>query len=306
MQFYISEPIRAGVSACNFGAKVRYNHVGWDRVALLEREYDRVLWTPVCPEVMSGLGVPRLPMRLSGGNGFDFWEGKAAIKNREGRNLTETIKEGLTASLELLKRSKVEAFFFMEGSPTCGVYRTTLKDRRLGKPPGAFGALLLKENYFLVPALDLESPVKWWDWKRRLFAFVWLGRQKITDKPTLYEIWHLLKFLCQEVDRNASDLIGRNLAAMPKKIDSVFIESWRKSVLALLRRPSTILRIKSMLQKHYAHYRRALGLKPAELPAPEDVLGKRKLVAELTRMELRSLEAGIDFPSVPVHYKSSR
>jgi hypothetical protein len=135
MPILIEERIRIGVSACNAGARVGWNRAGWDRIAAIRREMTGFIWTPVRPEVMSVFGVPRDPVRLSGGNGHDLWQGTARMKNRS------------------------------------GVYRTTLKNKRLGNPPGVFGSLLLQEDLFLIPAVDLESPIKWWDWRRRLHAF---------------------------------------------------------------------------------------------------------------------------------------
>ena len=77
MPLILQEKIRVGVSACNAGARVRWNRAGWDRLEPLGRERNGFLWSPVCPEVMAGLGVPRLPVRLVSGSGDDFWSGKA-------------------------------------------------------------------------------------------------------------------------------------------------------------------------------------------------------------------------------------
>jgi len=168
----LAEKIKVGISACNFGAKVRWNRKGWDRIAPLEREKDNFIWTPICPEVNSGFGVTRPPIRLVGGNGDEVWTGEAGVKNRIGEDVTEQIRQGLQASLEILHRAGVEAFVFMEGSPTCGVYRTTLRNKRLGKPPGVFGSLLLREDYFLIPAEDLDSPIKWYNLRRRFLQIL--------------------------------------------------------------------------------------------------------------------------------------
>ena len=306
MELVIKERIKLGISACNFGGKFRYDRAGWDRADVLGRERDEYSWTPVCPEVLAGLGVPRPPVKLSGGNGDDLWAGTAKMKNRLGRDVSVQVKEASLASLQALERAGVDAFLFMEGSPTCGVYRTTLKDRRLGKPPGVFGALLLKERLFLVPVLDLESPWKWWDHTRRLHAFVWLKRVQIVSKKDIYEAWHALKFMCQEIDRSLSDDIGRSLAGFPGKLAAADVELWRGRVLDLLRRPSTLKRIQSVMFKHYAHYRKTFGLKSAEALAPSGILGKTAFVAELIRMERKALAQGYLFAGRPVLYRPGR
>ncbi len=306
MTFLLKEQIRIGISACNFGALVRWNGRGWNRTAGLGREKDGFIWTPVCPEVNGGLGVRRDPIRLVGGNGDDFWAGNARIKNRKGKELTKEMKDGSMKSLDILRRADIEAFVFMEGSPSCGVYRTTLKERRLGKPPGIFGALLLREDYFLIPAVDLESPVKWWDWRRRLHAFAWLKRERISSKKQIYDIWHLFKFLCQEVDVKRAAEMGRSLAAMPRSFAPSFAEQWRSDVLMLLRLPSTIGRIHSIMLKHFAHYRKHFNPSAREVKAPRTEMAKHAFVKELMEMEKRALLEGYDFGGTPVIYRSER
>lgn len=306
MDFVLKAKINLGISSCNFGAKFRYNRVGWDRVEGLGREKDEYFWTPVCPEVLAGLGVPRPPVKLSGGNGDDLWAGTAKMKNRLGRDVSEAIKIASLASMEALARASVDAFLFMEGSPTCGVYRTTLKDKRLGKPPGVFGSLLLKQRIFLIPALDMESPWKWWDHSRRMHAFVWLKKLEITSKKDIYEAWHALKFICQEIDRSVSDDIGYGLASLPKKFGSLEIELWRGRVLDLIRRPSTLKRIESVMSKHYAHYRKTFGLTTAAVKPPSGLLGKVAFVAELIKMERKAVDQGYLFVGRPVLYRPGR
>jgi len=305
MTYIIKEKIHVGISACNYGAMVRWNHKGWDRIGALGRERTSFVWTPVCPEVNGGLGVTRMPVRLVGGNGDEFWKSKARMKNRSGQDVTEQAMQGVLDSMDIIKRAGVEAFVFMEGSPTCGVYRTTLKNKRLGKPPGIFGSLLLKEDLFLIPALDLLSPVKWWDWRRRLHAFVWLKRTTISKKKEIYDIWYHMKFLCQEADDRRAREIGRKLAAMPRKFDRAFAEAWRKEVLQLLRRPSTIPRIVSIMQKHLAHYRKHFNPDAKELKPPRSDMARRKILAELLEMEKRAVKEDYTFAGAPVIHRES-
>lgn len=327
MPYILSEKIRVGVSACNAGARVRWNRAGWDRLKSLDRELSNFIWTPVCPETMAGLGVPRDPIRLAGGNGDDFWAGTADIKNRSGRNVSADVRIGTQVCMDTIRRAGVEAFIFMEGSPTCGVYRTTLKNKRLGKPPGTFGSLLLREDLFLIPAIEMESPVKWWDWRRRLHAFCWLGRQALTGKQQLYDIWHNFKFLCQEIDEPEAREIGSILAGMPKRFETSFAEEWRKRVLRLLRRPSSIERISAVMLKHFAYYRKHVAggapeveegpeavtesteveTGPGELPTPpHPEMSRHKFVAELLEMEKRAVREDFLFGGTPVIFRENR
>ncbi|PLX27684.1 DUF523 domain-containing protein [Candidatus Parcubacteria bacterium] len=298
----IKEKIKIGISACNFGALTRYNRKGWDKLESLGREKDAFIWTPVCPEVMSGLGVPRLPMKLVDGNGDDFWQTKARMKNRKGENVSTQVRKGAQMAMDNLKNAQIEAFVFMEGSPSCGVYRTTLKNKRLGKPPGVFGSLLLEEDIFLIPALDLDSPVKWWDWRRRLHMFVWLKREELNSKKQIIDMWHDFKFVCQEIDRAKADEIGRTIATMPKKYSIKFANDIKSSILKLLRRPSSIKRIKANAEKQMAHYNKHMGLK-FETKMPSTESAKRKFFEKLISLEKEAINNKINIGIVPVLYR---
>ncbi|MFP4472663.1 MAG: DUF523 domain-containing protein [Candidatus Omnitrophota bacterium] len=306
MDYVLKDKIRIGISACCFGARTRYNHRGWDYVENLGRQQWDYEWTPVCPEVIAGLGVPRDPVRMVSGSGDDLWQGEAKMKNRHGRNVTGPVKDACREAVVTLQRAGVDAFAFMEGSPTCGVYRTTLKEKRLGRPPGAFGSLLLKEDWFLIPAINLQSPWKWWDWSRRLDAFVWLKRQEISGKADIYDIWHALKFLCQEADEPEARRIGTDVAAMPKKLNAEFIAEWRSRVLRLLRRPSTLPRISNALFKHYKHYRRTFGLSLEENRPPRNDQSRHVFVEEVQKLERQAFDQGYQFAGRPVIYRPSR
>ena len=57
---------KVGISACLLGRRVRYD--GRDKFDPLPAEVlaGRIEWVPVCPEVESGLPVPREPIQLEG------------------------------------------------------------------------------------------------------------------------------------------------------------------------------------------------------------------------------------------------
>jgi len=303
MAYILTDKIKIGVSACNFGALVRYNRKGWDRIGLLSREKDAFIWTPVCPEAMSGLGVPREPMKLVNGTGDDFWHGRAKMRNKKGRDVSEELRAGAESCLAALKRADIEAFVFMEGSPSCGVYRTTLKDKRLGKPPGVFGSLLLRSGFFLIPAIDLDSPLKWWDWRRRLHAFVWLKRAAIPGKKDIYDLWHNYKFLCQEINDKEARARGRELAGLPARLPRETAENWRSATLLLLRQPVPEKRIRAALAKHCAFYKKHSAKEGRACDLPRLNSSKRDFVAAVMSMEKEAFAQGIEFAGAPVLYR---
>ena len=302
----ISDRVAIGVSACCMGSPVRYNAKGWDMLAQMGREKNDFKWCPVCPECMAGLGVPREPIHLTGGDGSMVWRGETEVKNRRGQRVTDDVKFGALSCLETLKRVGVTAFVYMEGSPSCGVYRTTLKSTRRGHPPGIFGSLLLDQGFFLIPAADLQSPLKWWDWRRRLLAFYWLKNLPISGKADLYDAWARLKFLFQELDQPWAALTGRKLAAMERKPDEAFISAFRAEALDILRKPSTVRRITNSLWKNYSHYRKALGKTVEGINSPEFQRNITTIAKELVTMERKALDDAVMFGTSPVMYREKR
>ena len=306
METTYRDKIKIGISACMYGSKVRYNGKGREMLGYLKRERSNYLWTPVCPEVMSGMGVPRSPIKLTNGNGDEFWEGRARIKNRLGRDVSFMLKKGSESCYETLQRAEVDAYIFMEGSPSCGVYRTTLKNQRLGNPPGVFGSLLLKKSLFLIPAQDLQSPLKWWDWRRRLTTFVWLKKQEIKNSKDLYEVWHNLKFICQEVDEKFSRELGHRIANFPKDVSCNTIEEIKKEMLEVLRKPSDVKRIKHWLWKNYIHLKKTEGIELENVCPPETLRNMTHIAEEMLAVELEVRDKEAIFGSSPISYKPSR
>lgn len=302
MHHALDRKIHIGISACQFGARVRYNGKARDVSELLGRERGDFIWHPVCPEAASGMGVPRNPVSLRGGNGDDFWEGRADIKSRTGQNLNEWIRAGAVSCLETLNRAGVKVFIFMEGSPSCGVYRTSLKNRRLGHPPGIFGSLLLREGFFLIPAEDLQSPLRWWDWRRRMFAFVWLDAQSLTRAAEASEIWHTVKFLLQELSRVEADDIGRRLADA-KSLKSGDYADIKRQILDILRRPSTTVKIKQALWKNYSYMRKHHDFQSDIIRMPTDERSITRIAEELHSLEILSAKKGLLFGASPLHYE---
>jgi uncharacterized protein YbbK (DUF523 family) len=303
-QQIITEKIHLGVSACCAGAPVRWNRRGWDRVKALEQEAHEFHWHPVCPECMSGMSVPRDPIAIAGASGDDVWTGKARVRG-SGKDFSQDMMDGCQICLDVLKKAGCKAYVFMEGSPSCGVYRTTLKDRRLGKPPGVFGSMLLKEGFFLIPALDLDSPIRWWDWRRRLHAFTWLEKQEITTAAELQKVWSVLKFLCQELLQQEARKTGKEIAAVKKSEIVEYGKKLKKFWLDVLRRPSTQPRIEQSLWKHYCHFKKVLGEENEMISKPKTPRAKRRIVKEISLMERRAFDTGILFGASPVIYRDA-
>ncbi|MGE5528466.1 MAG: DUF523 domain-containing protein [Patescibacteria group bacterium] len=110
------------VSACLLGEACRYDrsHCRHEGVARLAAEGRAI---PVCPEMLGGLGAPRPPAEIVGGDGAAVLNGRAKVVDREGRDLTGAFVYGAELALAEAKRHGAAAALLKEGSPSCGVRR---------------------------------------------------------------------------------------------------------------------------------------------------------------------------------------
>jgi uncharacterized protein YbbK (DUF523 family) len=291
-----------GISACCMSCPVRYNGRGFDMLRHIGREKGDFTWVPVCPECLAGLGIMRDPIHISGENGAAVWRGEASIRSRGGRDVTEKLLDGARDAKECLERAGVRAFIYMDGSPSCGVYRTTLKKQSRGHPPGVFGAILDQAGYFLIPALDLQSPLKWWDWRRRLLAYLWLSEVPIATRGDLYDVWYRLKFICQELNDVWARDKGRELAQLDHGFDPAYVALFRREVSDLLRRPSTTKRLTNGLLKNYAYYRKEAGQSLDSITPIDARRNVTTIARELTILERAAAEVGRFVGTAPVLY----
>jgi uncharacterized protein YbbK (DUF523 family) len=89
------------VSACLLGLPTAYDGRGHPVAELVRlAALGRVI--PVCPEVASGLPVPRPPAEIVGGRGGDVLDGRARVLTAAGEDVTEAYTRGAEAALTLV------------------------------------------------------------------------------------------------------------------------------------------------------------------------------------------------------------
>ena len=132
------------VSACLLGENCKYsggNNRSEALLALLERH--EVI--PVCPEVLGGLPVPRVPAEIVDG----------VVINRNGISVDEEFRRGAAEALEICRREKPDLVIRQPRSPSCGVgsvYDGTFGGK-LTAGNGVFAALAA-ENGFRVESAE--------------------------------------------------------------------------------------------------------------------------------------------------------
>lgn len=107
------------VSACLLGRECRYD----GRASLdegLVGELADAEAIPVCPEEMGGLGTPREPAEIEGGDGADVLAGRARVIDRTGRDVTEAFIRGAREAVRGGVRAGAKVAYLKRGSPSCG------------------------------------------------------------------------------------------------------------------------------------------------------------------------------------------
>ena len=127
--------MRTLVSACLLGRACRYD--GGSKPVEAALGLPDVV--PVCPEELGGLGTPRPPAQLVGGDGAAVLEGSARVLREDGVDVSEAFLVGAREAARIGEgcfRAVLKA-----RSPSCGVGQTWI-DGRVRQGDGVFAALL--------------------------------------------------------------------------------------------------------------------------------------------------------------------
>ncbi|RME74260.1 MAG: DUF523 domain-containing protein, partial [Planctomycetota bacterium] len=111
------------VSACLLGHEVRYDGGHCAQGGLLARWQAEGRLVPLCPEVAGGLGVPRPPAEIEGGDARAVLAGRARVRRIDGVDVTAAYLRGADAAAALCRREGIGVAILKEGSPACGVRR---------------------------------------------------------------------------------------------------------------------------------------------------------------------------------------
>ncbi len=107
------------VSACLIGVNCNFEAKNCLNLQLFEEFALKDLF-PVCPEVLGGLPVPRVPAEIQGGDGSDVLDGKAKVLNMDGVDVTSHFLKGADEVLRIAQTVGAKEAFLTEKSPSCG------------------------------------------------------------------------------------------------------------------------------------------------------------------------------------------
>jgi len=141
----MEKKIKLGISSCLLGENVRYGG-GHKLNNFLKIKFGKfVRWISVCPEVESGLGIPREAMHLAGS-----LESPRLVTKITNIDHTDKMLKWAEKRLMELKKEKISGFIFKNNSPSCGLYKVFHK-----KGIGIF-AMELTKYFRNLPAEDEE------------------------------------------------------------------------------------------------------------------------------------------------------
>ena len=129
--------MKIGISSCLLGIQCKYNggsNYNEDIIRLKEK-YEII---PICPEVLGGLSIPRVPAEIVNDK----------VINQEGIDVTNNYNQGALKALQILKENNVNVVILKSKSPSCGkgeVYDGTFS-HTLIKGNGVTTQLFLDNN----------------------------------------------------------------------------------------------------------------------------------------------------------------
>ncbi|MGN1350180.1 MAG: DUF523 domain-containing protein [Anaerovoracaceae bacterium] len=136
------------VSACLLGENCKYNG-GNNRSEAVLRYVEGHQVIPVCPEVLGGLPVPRIPCEIVDG----------VVTDRSGISRDAEFRKGAAIALALAEEEQIHEAVLQSRSPSCGVktvydgtFTGTLKEGQ-----GIFARQLLERGFRVTDSDDLKE-----------------------------------------------------------------------------------------------------------------------------------------------------
>jgi uncharacterized protein YbgA (DUF1722 family)/uncharacterized protein YbbK (DUF523 family) len=253
-------PLRLGISACLLGEPVRYDG-GHKRDFFLVEALGRfVEWVPVCPELESGLGVPRESMRLTRVD-----DGIRLVTVKTGQDQTATLDRYTVRKLEELADRDLCGFVLKKGSPSCGLERVRVYSPAgmpLKSGRGVFAAALVER----FPNLPVEEEGRLTDPRlRENFIECIFAYRALTDLfAARWTIGQLVQFhtahkltLLAHVP-TAYQRLGRLVAGSKDVPRSELQERYSAAFMSALRTVATPRRHTNVLQHMLGYFKHSL------------------------------------------------
>jgi uncharacterized protein YbgA (DUF1722 family)/uncharacterized protein YbbK (DUF523 family) len=291
--------IRLGVSSCLLGEAVRYDG-GHKRDAFVRDVLGRFVgFVPVCPELESGLGVPRPAMRL-----VRDGDQVRLVEIASGRDHTRAIERWGAARLRSLRALELCGYVLKKDSPSCGMERVKVYGTG-GMPQRAGTGVFARRLREAFPNLPIEEEGRLHDlalrenFIERVFAYARLRalfRGRWTRAGVVaFHTAHKLQLMAHSPA--AYRALGRRVAAIARSPRPAFRERYAAEFMAALAKPATRGRNANVLQHCAGFFSRAVdAASRAEVAALVDDYrrGLVPLVVPITLIRHHARHLGVD------------
>ncbi len=268
----MSARIRIAISACLLGQEVRYD--GGHRLNqyitdTLGRYFD---FTPLCPEVAIGMGIPRAPIRLVRRAGAV----RACGVDDAALDVTDALAAYADEAAGQLAR--VSGYILKKNSPSCGMERVKLynaKGRAVGQAAGIYAGRLLQR----CPELPFEEedrlmdPARRENFIERVFVYHrWQQIEKRLRARSLVDFHTRHKLIVLAHDEKAYRALGRLVAGAGRGRVADVGQRYIRALMAALKKPATRTRHSNVLQHIAGYFKKQIdGRDRAEL---QDIIGR--------------------------------
>ena len=251
-------PLRLGVSSCLLGASVRYDG-GHKHDRFLTDVLGRyVEWVPVCPEVESGMGIPRESVRLEGDVAAPRMVG---VRSRTDH--TMAMRRFAAARVRTLAALELSGYVLKKDSPSCGMERVRVYPEGGGTPSrrgrGIFTAALMEALPFLPVEEEgrLNDPALRENFIERIFCYRrWRDLLAAPTRGAVVAFHTAHKFLVLAHSPRAYAALGRLVGDSKGVRAPVLARHYGEGLMAALAAPATVSRHVNVLQ-HLAGFCRA-------------------------------------------------
>ena len=142
--------MRILVSACLLGENCKYNGGNNYNPAVAEFVKDKEV-LPICPEMMAGMGCPRIPIEIVDG----------VLMDRDGNNVDAAMRKAVEQAMEMIREEDILCAVLQSRSPTCGVnqiYDGSFTGKLI-EGSGVLAQALKLVGYRVVDAEDIKNPL---------------------------------------------------------------------------------------------------------------------------------------------------
>jgi uncharacterized protein YbgA (DUF1722 family)/uncharacterized protein YbbK (DUF523 family) len=258
----MTERIKVLVSACLLGEKVRYDGGHKRDLFLKETLGPFVEWVRVCPEVDSGLPVPREAMRLVGDP-----KRPLLLTNRTGIDHTERMERWAEDRLEELSRLDLCGYICKKDSPSSGMERVRVYSGGNGVPTrtgaGVFTRMFM-ERFPRIPVEEegrLTDPVL----REMFFERVFCLRRfrnllaRPLSRGALVDFHTDHKLLLLSHDRRQYEEMGRLVAGAKTLPIGTLYRKYEEIFMAALAHKATPKKCADVLSHMMGYFRKMLS-----------------------------------------------